>query len=710
MTWFRRGHDEPAAPQPPPGRGRGHARRRCGDGCGSSSSSSTATPASCRSRRWSSRGGSPTRPRGHRHRRRPAARRLRGGLDQRHRRRLPADDAADLSGTRPDARPSRPGPSGRTPRAVAARAAGRRCWTRPTSCCAAARAHDVDALLTPGQLPADQVHPLGPGPREGASEASTVGRWPTMKRGANVALTREIPGLTGLVLGVRWNAGAETRARRQPGVRRDPVRRATARPARTSDFVFFNQLASPDDVGAAARAGAGRRQRADRGRPATRCRPRSSGSSSCSTSTRARRSAARSASCARASSGCSTCDDNAELVRSEDLAAAFDTETAVALGELYRHGGGLEVQGARAGLLEGHRRHRRRLRDPAVMAGDRDDRRPGRRARAPTCRSCGAARRPKPAAAAAPAAAAGDRDRRRLRRDAHDRLHADRDRRRRQPRPRRPLVAGSPTASRRRSTSSGDRPAPSARRHHRPRPGPDGARLRSSLDLSDPDAGTAPAPRSAWLTGAAHASRAASAAAQPAAAVHRDVRVAGRTRAPAQRHDAHGHADPRAVRRRPPRRSRPSARPRSATCGWARLPAALRRLVDRPARRRQPVRPAVAASGDRRRRARSTSSSASTCARSATSSGWRSTRSPSRAPSSPGAARSSSTTFGGARIELPLETLYAGPIAVLLSLYNLDGELVIRAEMETIAGDVREAARAYGYDRITWRDDRIPVD
>jgi uncharacterized protein involved in tellurium resistance len=68
------------------------------------------------------------------------------------------------------------------------------------------------------------------------------------------------------------------------------------------------------------------------------------------------------------------------------------------------------------------------------------------------------------------------------------------------------------------------------------------------------------------------------------------------------------------------------------------------------------------------------------------------------------------TTFGGASIELPLETLYAGPVAVLMSLYNLDGELVIRAEMENITGDVREAAKAYGYDRITWRDDRNPAD
>ncbi len=67
------------------------------------------------------------------------------------------------------------------------------------------------------------------------------------------------------------------------------------------------------------------------------------------------------------------------------------------------------------------------------------------------------------------------------------------------------------------------------------------------------------------------------------------------------------------------------------------------------------------------------------------------------------------TTAAGGRMELPLEPLYPGRIAVLASLYNVDGCLVLRAEMETIAGDVRDAARAYGYDRITWRDDRQPV-
>ncbi|HEU5005738.1 MAG TPA: hypothetical protein VFT67_02140 [Jatrophihabitantaceae bacterium] len=67
-------------------------------------------------------------------------------------------------------------------------------------------------------------------------------------------------------------------------------------------------------------------------------------------------------------------------------------------------------------------------------------------------------------------------------------------------------------------------------------------------------------------------------------------------------------------------------------------------------------------------------------------------------------------TFGKARIELPLESLQGGDLAVLMSLYNVRGEFVLRAEMQTLNGDVREACRAYGYDRITWLDGRNPVD
>ncbi|MDQ6851448.1 MAG: hypothetical protein M3070_16210 [Actinomycetota bacterium] len=68
------------------------------------------------------------------------------------------------------------------------------------------------------------------------------------------------------------------------------------------------------------------------------------------------------------------------------------------------------------------------------------------------------------------------------------------------------------------------------------------------------------------------------------------------------------------------------------------------------------------------------------------------------------------STFGGGRVELPLDTLQSGDIGVLLSLYNLHGEFVLRAEMQTLFGEVREAARAYGFERIAWLDNRTPVD
>ncbi|MDP9116292.1 MAG: hypothetical protein M3O28_03320 [Actinomycetota bacterium] len=68
------------------------------------------------------------------------------------------------------------------------------------------------------------------------------------------------------------------------------------------------------------------------------------------------------------------------------------------------------------------------------------------------------------------------------------------------------------------------------------------------------------------------------------------------------------------------------------------------------------------------------------------------------------------TTFGGAHIELPLEELGNAEVAVLMSVYNVAGEFVLRAEMEPIAGAIREACRTYGFDRISWLDDRTPVD
>ena len=105
-----------------------------------------------------------------------------------------------------------------------------------------------------------------------------------MKRGANVALTREIPGLTGLVLGVQLERRRRTRARRQPGVGDDPVRRATDGPRRPATSCSSTSSLT-GAVGPAARHGAGRRQPSRSRSTCRRCRPRSSASSSCSTST-----------------------------------------------------------------------------------------------------------------------------------------------------------------------------------------------------------------------------------------------------------------------------------------------------------------------------------------------------------------------------------------------------------------------------------------
>ncbi|MEV4510447.1 hypothetical protein AB0K00_15950 [Dactylosporangium sp. NPDC049525] len=61
------------------------------------------------------------------------------------------------------------------------------------------------------------------------------------------------------------------------------------------------------------------------------------------------------------------------------------------------------------------------------------------------------------------------------------------------------------------------------------------------------------------------------------------------------------------------------------------------------------------------------------------------------------------STHGHARIEIPIEPPPPGP-TVLLSLYNVDGELVLRAEAQTVPGRIRDACLAFGYDRIAWRD------
>ncbi|MFE9959217.1 TerD family protein [Micromonospora sp. NPDC005299] len=66
-----------------------------------------------------------------------------------------------------------------------------------------------------------------------------------MKRGANAALTREIPGMTGIVVGVSWDAASEV-VLAENLVTATILCDSASRAVSDDHFVFFNQLTSPD--------------------------------------------------------------------------------------------------------------------------------------------------------------------------------------------------------------------------------------------------------------------------------------------------------------------------------------------------------------------------------------------------------------------------------------------------------------------------------
>ena len=68
------------------------------------------------------------------------------------------------------------------------------------------------------------------------------------------------------------------------------------------------------------------------------------------------------------------------------------------------------------------------------------------------------------------------------------------------------------------------------------------------------------------------------------------------------------------------------------------------------------------------------------------------------------------TTFGGDRIEMPIDLAPSNAVAVLSSVYNIRGQLVLRSEMDLVGRTIREACRGHGFDRITWVDDVTPID
>jgi tellurium resistance protein TerD len=158
----------------------------------------------------------------------------------------------------------------------------------------------------------------------------------TMKRGANVDLTREIPNLQGVVLGVSWDAGSET-ALQDNLVMATVLCGADGKALSEAHLVFFNQLSSPDLSVQQLDEALGEDQEqveVDFGSvPADISRVVvvlyiNDGPSR-------RRSLGQLRKCRLRALNLA---DNSELVRSEEFATLLGSETALTLGEVYRHG------------------------------------------------------------------------------------------------------------------------------------------------------------------------------------------------------------------------------------------------------------------------------------------------------------------------------------------------------------------------------------
>jgi tellurium resistance protein TerD len=158
-----------------------------------------------------------------------------------------------------------------------------------------------------------------------------------MKRGSNVALTREIPGLAGIVLGVKWDATCEQ-------VLSDNLVVATilcdsaSKAISDEHFVFFNQLSSPDlSVTQLEEALGDDEEQIEIDLSAV---PEDISRIVVvlyiNEGTARRRALGQLKECGLRVLNLA---DNKELVRSENLAQMLTGETAVSLGEVYRHNG-----------------------------------------------------------------------------------------------------------------------------------------------------------------------------------------------------------------------------------------------------------------------------------------------------------------------------------------------------------------------------------
>ena len=159
-----------------------------------------------------------------------------------------------------------------------------------------------------------------------------------LERGANVSLTKERPSLTGVVIGVRWGAGADSRLAADV-VAATLLCGADHRVLSDRHVVFFNQLVSPDTSVAQLEELLGDDDEQieidldavppEIERISVFVYLHGGGAGG--------RSLGQLRSC---TIRVLDLHDSTELVRSEDLAAALSGETALVLGQLYRRDGG----------------------------------------------------------------------------------------------------------------------------------------------------------------------------------------------------------------------------------------------------------------------------------------------------------------------------------------------------------------------------------
>ncbi len=174
---------------------------------------------------------------------------------------------------------------------------------------------------------------------------------PPLRRGANVALTKEVPNLKGVVLGFQWDAGSDgTLARNLVAA----VILCGANGSALSDehFVFFNQLTSPDLSVVQLEEALGdddEQIEVDLAHvpPAV---DRIAVVLYINDGSPAKRTLAQLRSCRVRVLNIET---KAELTRSEELSGALSNETALILAELYRHQTGWKFRVVGQGFAKG---------------------------------------------------------------------------------------------------------------------------------------------------------------------------------------------------------------------------------------------------------------------------------------------------------------------------------------------------------------------